>query len=150
MQVVTELPQRIRCVENLWIPVPDGVRLAARLWLPDNAEAEPVPAIIECVPYRKRDGLRVRDEELHSYFAGHGYACLRIDLRGTGESEGLPDDEYTPAGSTRYRARSIPAPGRPSAVSKTCVVSRPIRPLPLLASPPVPQVLPNPLQMQKP
>ena len=45
----------------------------------------------------KRDGLKSRDEEIHAYFAGHGYACLRIDLRGTGDSEGLPDDEYTPA-----------------------------------------------------
>ena len=97
MQVVTEFPQRIRCVENLWIPMPDGVRLAARMWLPDDAESNPVPAIIECVPYRKRDGLRTRDDEMHPYLAGHGYACLRIDLRGTGESEGLPDDEYTPA-----------------------------------------------------
>ena len=54
-------------------------------------------AILEAVPYRKRDGLKSRDEEMHPYFAGHGYGCLRIDLRGTGESEGLPDDEYTPA-----------------------------------------------------
>ena len=97
MQVVTEFPRRIRCVDNLWIPMPDGVRLAARLWLPANADNDPVPAIIEGVPYRKRDGLKTRDEEMHPYFAGHGYACLRIDLRGTGDSEGLPDDEYTPA-----------------------------------------------------
>ncbi len=44
-----------------------------------------MPAIIECVPYRKRDGLRFRDDEMHPYHAGHGYAVLRIDLRGTGE-----------------------------------------------------------------
>ena len=29
------------------------------------------------------------------YFAGHGYACVRLDIRGTGDSEGLIDDEYT-------------------------------------------------------
>jgi len=97
MQVVTAFPRRIRCVENLWIPMTDGLRLAARMWLPEDADADPVPAIIECVPYRKRDGLKTRDEEMHPYFAGHGYACLRIDLRGTGDSEGLPDDEYAPA-----------------------------------------------------
>ena len=96
MQVVTAFPRRVRTVENLWIPMPDGIRLAARMWLPENAGSDPVPAILEAVPYRKRDGLRTRDEEMHPYFAGHGYACLRLDLRGTGDSEGLPDDEYTP------------------------------------------------------
>ena len=77
--------------------MPDGIRLAARVWMPVDAETVPVPAILECVPYRKRDGLRARDDAMHPYFAGHGYAVLRIDLRGSGESEGLPDDEYTPA-----------------------------------------------------
>lgn len=97
MKVVSAFPHRVRCVENLWIPMKDGVRLAARMWLPEDAAALSVPAIIDCLPYRKRDGLRSRDEEMYPYFAGHGYASLRIDLRGTGDSEGLPDDEYTPA-----------------------------------------------------
>ena len=97
MLIVRDFPRRVRCIDNVWIPMPDGIRLAARLWLPDDAESDPVPAIIDCVPYRKRDGLKTRDEEMYPYFAGHGYACLRIDLRGTGDSEGLPDDEYTPA-----------------------------------------------------
>lgn len=95
MTVVTAFPVRTHCIDNLWIPMPDGIRLAARMWAP--ADGRKVPAIVECVPYRKRDGLKTRDEEIHGYVAGHGYACLRIDLRGTGESEGLPDDEYTPA-----------------------------------------------------
>ncbi len=102
MRIVNEFPHAVRHVENIWIPVPangtDGAaNLAARMWLPQDAEQNPVPAIIECVPYRKRDGLRFRDDEMHPYTAGHGYAVLRIDLRGTGESEGLPDDEYTVA-----------------------------------------------------
>ena len=61
------------------------------MWLPVDADADPVPAILEAIPYRNRDGLKSRDEEMHPYFAGHGYACLRIDLRGTGDSEGLPN-----------------------------------------------------------
>jgi putative CocE/NonD family hydrolase len=72
----------------------DGVRLAARVWLPEDAEADPVPAILEMIPYRKRDGTAARDALIHPYLAGHGYACLRIDLRGTGESDGLLLDEY--------------------------------------------------------
>ncbi len=74
----------------------DGVRLAARLWLPEDAEAAPVPAILEYIPYRKRDATAVRDSLRHPYFAGHGYACIRVDMRGSGDSEGLLFDEYLP------------------------------------------------------
>lgn len=94
MKVVDAFPNEIRVIENQWIPMPDGVRLAARMWLPAGAEAEPVPALVEAMPYRKRDFTRSRDEPLHSYFAGHGYASLRIDLRGSGDSEGVLADEY--------------------------------------------------------
>ena len=95
MRVVESFPHRVREVENVWIPMPDGCRLAARLWLPECAERTPVPAILESIPYRKRDGTRERDETMHRWFAGHGYAVVRIDIRGTGESDGLLLDEYT-------------------------------------------------------
>lgn len=73
----------------------DGCRLAARIWLPDGAEREPVPAILEYLPYGKREGTRERDEPMHRYFAGHGYAAVRVDVRGSGESEGVLVDEYS-------------------------------------------------------
>ena len=94
MRIRTSFPYEIREIENCWIPLPDGCRLAARIWLPCNAAEEPVPAIIEYIPYRKRDRTRWRDEPMHRYFAGHGYAAIRIDLRGAGESDGLLCDEY--------------------------------------------------------
>jgi uncharacterized protein len=94
MKTVRELPRRIREIENLTLPLSDGVWLAARVWLPEDAEADPVPAILEMIPYRKRDGTAARDALIHPYLAGHGYACLRVDLRGTGESDGLLLDEY--------------------------------------------------------
>ena len=72
----------------------DGCRLAARIWLPEDAETSPVPAILEYIPYRKRDLTRSRDEPMHYYFAGHGYAAVRVDLRGSGESDGILLDEY--------------------------------------------------------
>ena len=72
----------------------DGIKLAARLWLPEDAEQNPVPALLEYLPYRKRDGTRLRDETTHPYFSQHGYACIRVDIRGSGDSEGLPMDEY--------------------------------------------------------
>jgi uncharacterized protein len=80
--------------ENIWITLSDGCRLAARLWLPDGAARTPVPAVLEYIPYRKRDGTRARDEPMHGYFAAHGYAAVRVDMRGSGESEGHLADEY--------------------------------------------------------
>ncbi|GAA0681597.1 CocE/NonD family hydrolase [Marinobacterium maritimum] len=94
MKIQQTFPNRIRHIENTWIPMPDGTRLAARVWMPEGAEREPVPAILEYIPYRKRDGSRLRDETFHPYFAGHGYACIRVDIRGSGDSEGVLTDEY--------------------------------------------------------
>ena len=96
MQTVTDFPHRVRTVENLWIPMPDGTRLAARAWIPEDAEDQPVPGILEAIPYRKREFTRRRDDVHHAFIAGHGYACLRLDLRGSGESEGVLTDEYLP------------------------------------------------------
>ncbi len=80
--------------EHVWITLSDGCRLGARIWLPDSAADEPVPAILEYIPYRKRDGTRARDEPMHGYFALHGYAAVRVDMRGSGESDGVLADEY--------------------------------------------------------
>jgi uncharacterized protein len=80
--------------EHLWITLSDGCRLGARLWLPQAACDAPVPAVLEYIPYRKRDGTRARDEPMHGYFAAHGYAAIRVDMRGSGESDGLLADEY--------------------------------------------------------
>ena len=86
-------PYQVEVIENLFVPLPDGTHLAAKVWRPVGAG--PVPAILEYLPYRKREGSRARDNKMHSYLAGHGYACVRLDIRGTGDSEGLIDDEYT-------------------------------------------------------
>ena len=92
---VSEFPRRVADHEDIRIPMPDGTRLAARLWLPEDAGANPVPAVLEYIPYRKRDGTLPRDELMHPYVAGHGYACIRVDIRGNGESDGVMEDEYT-------------------------------------------------------
>jgi putative CocE/NonD family hydrolase len=94
-RIVSEFPRRVRVIENEWIPLADGTRLAARLWLPADAERNAVPALLEYLPYRKRDSMRLRDDPMHGYFAGHGYAGVRVDIRGTGDSNGLITDEYT-------------------------------------------------------
>ncbi len=86
----------VRVIENTWIPLSDGVRLAARIWLPVDAELNPVPAILEYLPYRKSDGTAVSDAMMHPYFAAHGYAAVRVDMRGSGDSDGILQGEYLP------------------------------------------------------
>jgi len=77
------------------VPMPDGCKLAARVWMPQDAAKNPVPAILEYLPYRKNDFTADRDASMQPYLAGHGYAVVRLDLRGCGDSEGLMQDEYT-------------------------------------------------------
>jgi putative CocE/NonD family hydrolase len=90
----TKFPRTIREIEPLWIPLPDGRRLAARMWLPDDAKANPVPAILESIPYRRRDGTIFADATTHPWWAGHGYASIRLDIAGSGDSDGVLLDEY--------------------------------------------------------
>ncbi|MFW5870462.1 MAG: CocE/NonD family hydrolase, partial [Candidatus Sumerlaeota bacterium] len=94
MKYVTDLPRKVREIEHTTIPMSDGVKLAARIWLPEDAEDHPVPAILEYIPYRKRDFTAIRDSEMQPYVAGHGYAAVRVDMRGSGDSEGVLTDEY--------------------------------------------------------
>ncbi|HZF35256.1 MAG TPA: CocE/NonD family hydrolase [Candidatus Angelobacter sp.] len=94
MKTIAKFPRKIREIENAWIRLKDGCHLAARIWLPEDAEQNPVPAVLEYIPYRKRDGTVVRDHLTHPYLAGHGYAGVRVDMRGSGESDGLMWDEY--------------------------------------------------------
>lgn len=91
-KIITKFPYEFETTENIWIPMSDGVRLSARIWRPKTKEK--VPAILEYIPYRKNDGTRMRDEPMHGYFAGNGYAVVRVDMRGAGESDGLMRDEY--------------------------------------------------------
>ena len=84
----------VQVQEHVWITLSDGCRLGARLWLPEAALHGRVPAVLEYIPYRKRDGTRARDEPMHGYFAEHGYAAIRVDMRGSGESDGQLADEY--------------------------------------------------------
>jgi hypothetical protein len=83
---------QVEVTENMFIPLKDGTKIAARMWRPTTTSH--VPAILEYIPYRKRDGTRARDTPMHYWFAEHGTAAIRVDLRGSGESHGVMHDEY--------------------------------------------------------
>ena len=83
-------------LKEAWIPLPNGVRLAADLYMPRGAAAgDKFPVLLEYLPYRKTEA-RVRNWPMYSYFVERGYVIARVDTRGTGNSEGtLVPHEYS-------------------------------------------------------
>ncbi len=85
------------CVENTWVVMPDGERLAATLYLPfGSGSPTAVPCLLEALPYRKDDVTASYRPEYVRFRDEHGYAVARVDLRGTGSSTGIALDEYHP------------------------------------------------------
>lgn len=80
--------------EQITITLSDGVVLTGRLWRPERPAADKVPVVLEWIPYRQSDNTAVGDSMVHGYFAMNGIASVRVDLRGSGNSEGLLHDEY--------------------------------------------------------
>ena len=76
-------------IPDMGIVMSDGVRLSARVWMPADAAERPVPAVLEYLPYRKRDGTAIRDQITHPWMAAQGYACVRVDQRGNGDPGGF-------------------------------------------------------------
>jgi predicted acyl esterase len=90
-------PYGVRMVQA-WIPMSDGVKLSATLYMPEGGKKkdEKFPALLEYLPYRKDDAMAARDYRIHSYFAARGYVSARVDIRGFGTSDGVPTDrEYS-------------------------------------------------------
>lgn len=83
-------------IKEVMIPMPDGVQLAADLYMPSQIQpGETLPVILEYLPYRKDEG-RGNRYPLFSYFVRRGYVVARVDIRGTGRSQGmLVDGEYS-------------------------------------------------------
>lgn len=81
---------------NIRIKMRDGIELSANLFMPlPKSEGEKFPAILEMIPYRKDDWRYISGHQRGTYFAQRGYVFCRLDVRGTGSSEGIALDEYT-------------------------------------------------------
>lgn len=75
-------------IQETWLELPDGIRLAADLYMPEGAAPDKhFPVLLEYLPYRK-DESRARNYSLYSYFVQRGYVVARVDMRGTGNSQG--------------------------------------------------------------
>ncbi|KAJ8145326.1 hypothetical protein OY671_001588 [Metschnikowia pulcherrima] len=92
----TELPFQVAKLENVSVPMPDGTCLYAHVWMPQDAldGSVKVGTVIEYLPYRKNDFTAVRDSIRHPYYAGHGLASVRVDMRGCGDSDDVLKGEY--------------------------------------------------------
>ena len=73
--------RRVRQVDYEWIEMPDGARLAARVWLPDDAADDPAPGILEAAPYRLSDGMATRDVLIHPWWAARTHPRGRRPTR---------------------------------------------------------------------
>jgi uncharacterized protein len=82
----------VRLVKNLRIPMRDGIHLAADVYLPAGRD-EPLPVVMDYIPYRK-DEVNLAVFRHYLELPRHGYAVVRVDIRGTGASEGHAIDEY--------------------------------------------------------
>ncbi|MGQ0670379.1 MAG: CocE/NonD family hydrolase [Actinomycetota bacterium] len=77
--------------EHIFIAMSDGACLAATLYVPETGGSW--PAILEALPYRK-DDLTASYRPEYVRLAEAGYVVCRVDVRGTGSSEGVAEDEY--------------------------------------------------------
>jgi putative CocE/NonD family hydrolase len=89
-------PYKTQVLYNTCITMRDGIELSANLFMPiPKTDGEKFPVILEMIPYRKDDWRYVTDHQRMTYFAERGFACCRLDIRGTGSSQGIARDEYT-------------------------------------------------------
>ena len=84
-----------KIVENEWITLRDGTRLAARLWIPHADEGTRIPVVLEYLPYRNHDVTRRINNATGEKLAQYGIGYARVDIRGSGNSDGVLVGEYT-------------------------------------------------------
>ena len=69
------------------------------------------PSLLEYIPYRRNDYTAERDALRHPYLCEHGFVCVRVDVRGSGDSEGTLSDEVRfPAHNSRTHTHTHTRP----------------------------------------
>ncbi|HEY5013139.1 MAG TPA: CocE/NonD family hydrolase [Acidimicrobiia bacterium] len=76
-----------------YVAMEDGVRLAISRFEPQGRDG-PWPVIVEALPYRKDDLTASYRAEYRRLVDEGRYVIVRVDVRGTGSSEGVATDEY--------------------------------------------------------
>ncbi|MBV9831566.1 MAG: CocE/NonD family hydrolase, partial [Marmoricola sp.] len=94
-EVVEDFPYDVVVEPHVPVTLAGGVVISVKLWLPVGEPGERFPAVLEAIPYRKDDNALVDDEARFGFFSGHGYVGVRMDLRGSGTSTGVLEDEYS-------------------------------------------------------
>ncbi len=97
LKVRDKVPDPENVFFDVTFPGKPRIRLAGHFWYnADTAQAGTrCPAIVEFNPYRRRDGTMIGDAKMYPWFAYNDYLCFRIDLPGSGDSEGVLTDEYS-------------------------------------------------------
>jgi putative CocE/NonD family hydrolase len=82
---------------EVWFPGGRTLTMRAHYWYhaPSMRAGKRLPAIIDFNPYRRRDGMLYVDSMMYPWFSFNEYLCFRVDLHGSGDSEGTMSDEYT-------------------------------------------------------
>ena len=90
-------------MHSVYIPMPDGVRLAADVWLPEGREewAEAtgkLPAVVEFTRYWRATETQPQTNKIPEEIQqslDHGYAYVLVDVRGSGASFGIREAEFS-------------------------------------------------------
>lgn len=88
---------RVKRIDYAEVPLAGGEVLGARIWLPHDAHETPVPAIVDYHPYRSCDASVIQDEAIYASLADRGFACVKLDVRGTANSSGVHPDQFSEA-----------------------------------------------------
>lgn len=95
-RVVESFPYDVEVIDHVGVTTSDGAVLSMKLWMPvQKQRGQRFGAVLEAIPYRKDDICLQDDSVRMAYVAGHGFICARLDLRGSGDSHGVLDDEYS-------------------------------------------------------
>jgi len=86
-------------VHSVYVPMPDGVRLAADVWLPQGQDdVVKLASVVEFTRYWRATETQPQKNKLPEEIQqslNHGYAYVVVDVRGSGASFGIREAEFS-------------------------------------------------------